>query len=63
MPPKNYKPVHGQALFQNIYDQKKNNKRTPKKENSLKQRFLQNMNNLIEHHKNFTDSTGKGIYL
>jgi hypothetical protein len=60
---KNYKPVHGEALSQNIYDQKKKNKRTPKKENSLKGRFLQNMNNLIEHHKNFTDSTGIGIYL
>jgi hypothetical protein len=55
--------VHGEALSQNIYDPKKKNKRTPTKENSLKHRFLQNMNNLIEHHKNFTDSTGIRIYL
>jgi hypothetical protein len=31
MPPQNYKPVHGEALSQNIYDQKKKNKRTPEK--------------------------------
>jgi hypothetical protein len=38
-PPQNYKPVHGEALSQNIYDQKKKNKKTHKKENSLKKRF------------------------
>ncbi len=30
MAPKNYKPVHGEALSQNIYDKKKN-KKNPKK--------------------------------
>jgi len=64
MPPQNCKPVHGEALSQNVYI-KRNRTKNPQKRKFIKKKvpFIQNMNNLIEHHKNFTDSRGMGIYL